>query len=74
MAGAEYVAWQTWNDLAAADPRHRPGDAVRFDLERAVSEMYWLTARDGWSELRAVRTAGFTSRTAISISIALGRD
>jgi iron complex transport system substrate-binding protein len=55
MAGAENVEWRTWEDLAAADPDIILVMPCGFDLERAVSEMYWLTGRDGWYALRAVR-------------------
>jgi iron complex transport system substrate-binding protein len=55
MAGAEHVAWRTWEDLVAADPDVVLVMPCGFDLERAVSEMYWLTGRDGWHRLRAVR-------------------
>ncbi len=55
MAGAENVAWHTWGDLAAADPDVILVMPCGFDLERAVSEMYWLTGRAGWYDLQAVR-------------------
>ena len=55
MAGAKHVAWHTWDDLAAADPDIILVMPCGFDLERAVSEMHWLTQRDGWHDLRAVR-------------------
>jgi len=55
IAGAESVAWQTWDDLAAADPDIVLAMPCGFDLERTVSEMHWLTGRAGWAELRAVR-------------------
>jgi iron complex transport system substrate-binding protein len=55
MAGAENVEWRTWEDLAAADPDVILVMPCGFDLERALSEMYWLTGRDGWHALRAVR-------------------
>jgi iron complex transport system substrate-binding protein len=55
MAGAENVEWRTWDDLAAADPDTILVMPCGFDLERATGEMYWLTGRDGWSDLRAVR-------------------
>jgi iron complex transport system substrate-binding protein len=55
LAGAEHVAWRTWEDLAAADPDVVLVMPCGFDLARAVSEMYWLTGRDGWRRLRAVR-------------------
>jgi iron complex transport system substrate-binding protein len=55
MAGAEHVAWRTWEDLAAADPEFILAMPCGFDLQRALSEMHWLTDRDGWRDLRAVR-------------------
>jgi iron complex transport system substrate-binding protein len=55
MAGAQNVEWRTWDDLAAADPDTILVMPCGFDLERATGEMYWLTGRDGWSDLRAVR-------------------
>jgi iron complex transport system substrate-binding protein len=55
MAGAENVEWRTWEDLVAADPDVILVMPCGFDLERAVSEMYWLTGRNGWDDLRAVR-------------------
>jgi iron complex transport system substrate-binding protein len=55
MAGAKNVEWHTWDDLAAADPDIILVMPCGFDLERAVSEMYWLAGRDGWPDLRAVR-------------------
>lgn len=55
MAGAENVNWQTWEDLAAADPDIILVMPCGFDLKRALDEMYWLTGRDGWPGLRAVR-------------------
>jgi iron complex transport system substrate-binding protein len=54
-AGAENVVWQTWDDLVSADPDIVLVMPCGFDLERALSEMHWLTARDGWHTLRAVR-------------------
>ena len=55
MAGAENVEWRTWEDLAAADPDVILAMPCGFGLERATSEMHWLTGRDGWHALRAVR-------------------
>lgn len=52
MAGAEHVAWHTWDDLVAADPDVILVMPCGFDLERAVSEMYWLTERPEWARLR----------------------
>jgi iron complex transport system substrate-binding protein len=54
MAGAENVVWRIWEDLAAADPDIILVMPCGFDLERAMGEMYWLTGRDGWDNLRAV--------------------
>jgi len=55
MAGAENVVWHTWDDLVAADPDVILVMPCGFDLERAASEMHWLTRRDAWRRLRAVR-------------------
>lgn len=55
MAGAQHLAWRTWGDLVAADPDAILVMPCGFNLDRAVGEMYWLTGRDGWSDLRAVR-------------------
>lgn len=55
MAGAENVAWRTWDELAAADPDAILVMPCGFDLPRAVSEMHWLRKRPGWSDLQAVR-------------------
>ena len=56
MAGAVNVAWRTWEDLAASDPDIILVMPCGFDLKRALGEMYWLTRRPGWQDLRAVRT------------------
>ena len=55
MAGAENVAWRTWDDLAAADPDAILVMPCGFDRERAAREMYWLANRAGWQDLQAVR-------------------
>ncbi len=55
MAGAKNVAWQTWDDLTAADPDIILVMPCGFDLSRAASEMHWLTGRPAWPDLRAVR-------------------
>jgi len=57
MAGAQNVAWTTWEDLAAADPDIILVMPCGFDQKRAESEMYWLTARPGWHKLQAVQNA-----------------
>jgi len=55
MAGADNVTWRTWEDLAAADPDIIVVMPCGFSLERAVAEMHWLTEREAWDHLRAVR-------------------
>ena len=55
MAGAENVRWRTWDELAATDPDAILVMPCGFDVARAMGEMHWLAARDGWDELRAVR-------------------
>ena len=50
-----HAPWMSWDDLKAADP-----DAILvlpcgFDMDRSVAEMPALTARPGWSGLRAVQ-------------------
>jgi iron complex transport system substrate-binding protein len=55
MAAGENLPWATWEDLEAGDPDVILVMPCGFDLERAASEMYWLTDRPGWPNLRAVR-------------------
>jgi iron complex transport system substrate-binding protein len=52
-AGA-HSPWMTWDELVAADPDVIISMPCGFDLERTKKEMYWLTGRPGWSDLRAV--------------------
>jgi iron complex transport system substrate-binding protein len=47
--------WMNWDDLVASDPDVIITMPCGFDLGRTRQEMYWLTDRPGWSELRAVR-------------------
>lgn len=64
MAGGEnlfgtagqHSPWMTWEQLGASDPDIIAALPCGFDLERTRHEMHWLTDREGWSELRAVRT------------------
>ena len=56
MAGAENVAWHTWEDLTAADPEIILVMPCGFDLKRAMSEMHWLAGRARWHALQAVRS------------------
>jgi iron complex transport system substrate-binding protein len=48
--------WMTWDELVASDPDVIVTMPCGFDLERTRREMYWLTDRPGWHELRAVRS------------------
>ena len=64
MAGGEnlfgvagqHSPWMSWQQVLAADPDVLVALPCGFDLERTRGEMYWLSNRAGWSELRAVRT------------------
>lgn len=47
--------WMNWGELIAADPDVILSLPCGFDLKRTRDEMYWLTDRPGWSDLRAVR-------------------
>ena len=63
MAGAEnlfgqaglHSPWMDWEQLAAADPDVIATLPCGFDLARTRAEMYWLTERPEWSQLRAVQ-------------------
>jgi iron complex transport system substrate-binding protein len=55
MAAGKSLPWSTWQDLEAGDPDVILVMPCGFDLERTVSEMYWLTDRPGWRNLQAVR-------------------
>ncbi|HEY1341549.1 MAG TPA: ABC transporter substrate-binding protein [Bryobacteraceae bacterium] len=55
LAAAKNVAFSTFDELAAADPDVIVVAPCGFDLPRTESEMYWLTRRPGWNDLRAVR-------------------
>jgi iron complex transport system substrate-binding protein len=48
--------WMSWDELVANDPDVIISMPCGFDLERTSQEMYWLTDRPGWSELRAVKS------------------
>jgi len=47
--------WMTWEQLAAADPDVLLIAPCGFDLARTEREMYWLTERPDWKNLRTVR-------------------
>jgi iron complex transport system substrate-binding protein len=49
--------WMTWEALAAADPDVMVIAPCGFDLARTEQEIYWMTQRPGWNDLRAVQTA-----------------
>jgi iron complex transport system substrate-binding protein len=49
--------WMAWDELVASDPDVIISMPCGFDLERTRQEMYWLTGRSGWSQLRAVQSA-----------------
>jgi iron complex transport system substrate-binding protein len=46
--------WMSWEQLVEADPDVILVMPCGYDLEKTRSEMYWLTARPGWDQLRAV--------------------
>jgi len=52
----QHSPWMTWEQFVAADPDVIVIAPCGFDLERTGQEMYWLTDRPGWRDLRAVRT------------------
>jgi iron complex transport system substrate-binding protein len=64
MLGAEnlfgetgrHSPWMTWRELAASDADVIVAMPCGFDLQRTREELYWLTSREGWNDLRAVRT------------------
>lgn len=47
--------WLNWQELAAADPDVIVVSPCGFSLERTAREMHWLTGREGWSQLKAVK-------------------
>jgi iron complex transport system substrate-binding protein len=47
--------WMTWDDLVHRDPEVIMVMPCGFDLKRTHGEMYWLTQRQEWSRLRAVK-------------------
>ena len=55
-APGRHSPWRTWEQLQAADPDVIVIAPCGFDLARTEGEMYWLTGRPGWRDLRAVRT------------------
>ena len=51
----KHSPWMTWEQLAAADPDVLLIAPCGFDLARTEQEMYWMTGRPAWRDLRAVR-------------------
>jgi iron complex transport system substrate-binding protein len=51
----KHSPWMTWEDLVGRDPDVIVVLPCGFDLERTRAELPALTARPGWSELKAVR-------------------
>jgi iron complex transport system substrate-binding protein len=47
--------WLDWDDLVAADPDMIVLMPCGFSIEKTRADLHFLTARDGWSSLRAVR-------------------
>jgi iron complex transport system substrate-binding protein len=52
----KHSPWMTWEELVMADPDVIIVAPCGFDLARTEQEMYWLTDRPDWRELRAVQT------------------
>ncbi|HEV3197828.1 MAG TPA: cobalamin-binding protein [Bryobacteraceae bacterium] len=52
----KHSPWMTWDQLVAADPDIIIVAPCGFDVPRTEQEMYWLTERPDWRDLRAVRT------------------
>ncbi len=50
----KHSPWMTWDELRSADPDVIVIAPCGFDLARTEQEMYWLTDRPGWRDLRAV--------------------
>ncbi len=51
----DHSAGMSWQDLESADPDIIISMPCGFDLARTQAEMYWLTNRPGWGNLRAVK-------------------
>jgi iron complex transport system substrate-binding protein len=51
----QHSPWLTWEQLTAADPDVLIIAPCGFDLKRTAEEMYWLTDRPAWNQLRAVK-------------------
>ena len=51
----KHSPWMTWDDLVARDPQIIVVLPCGWDIARSASEMHWLTARNEWPTLQAVR-------------------
>ena len=51
----KHSPWMTWDALASADPDVIVIAPCGFDMARTGQEIYWMTGRPGWKQLRAVR-------------------
>lgn len=52
----QHSPWMMWDQVIAGDPDIITVLPCGFDLARTRQEMYWLSNRPGWVDLRAVRT------------------
>jgi iron complex transport system substrate-binding protein len=52
----KHSPWMTWEELVASDPDVIVAMPCGFDEARTRSEMYWLTDRPEYANLRAART------------------
>ncbi len=52
----KHSPWMTWEQLVEADPDIVIIAPCGFDVARTQKEMYWLTDRPDWRNLRAVAT------------------
>jgi iron complex transport system substrate-binding protein len=54
-APGQHSPYISWDEIVAADPDVIIAFPCGFDLTRTRSELYCLTGRPGWADLRAVR-------------------
>lgn len=52
----QHSPYMSWEQLRASEPDVILVSPCGFDLERTRREMYWLTDRPEWSDLKAVRS------------------
>ncbi len=51
----EHSPWLDWNELVAADPEYLVILPCGWNIEKARTEMHFLTSRPEWPQLQAVR-------------------